>query len=140
MVAHLRAVLLLFLPLLVAVLDAPSVAATSASSSAGWVAVDSQTGSEIYVIACPSRRVCCATAAQGTVVGTRNGGSTWKSLLAGADPGPWGLACSTINTCIAGTASAFHILRTADGGQTWDLSLAGWPNLTDAFYNCHDPG
>ncbi len=119
---------LLLLVLLLGVTGAPAPrppvargAILPAALPGHWVAPDSQTASDIHTVACPTPTVCYATAAQGTIIGTTDGGRTWTGLLAGADPGPWGLACPSATTCLAGSERNFHILRTTDGGRTWDL-------------------
>ncbi len=100
----------------------------AAQASGHWVAQDSMTASTMHGIACPSATVCYASAAQGIIVGTTNGGRTWNSLLSGVDAGVWAISCPSAGRCIAGSESSFHILLTRDGGRTWDLAYQ--PPLT----------
>jgi len=126
MSVHLRLLFVLISGVAGALAARPAVARGTARAAAvtpgHWVARDSQTASDIHALACPTARVCDATAAQGTIVGTTDGGRTWTALLSGATSGVWGLTCSSATTCVAGSERDFHILRTTDGGRTWDLA------------------
>lgn len=125
MVTRLRLLLVLIIGVAGALAARPvmarGVALAAAVTPGHWVARDSQTGSDIHDLACPSTTVCYATAAQGTIVGTTDSGRTWTSLLSGVTAGVWGITCPSVTTCVAGSEVHFHILRSTDGGRTWDL-------------------
>ncbi len=101
---------------------ARGTAKAAAVTPGHWVARDSQTASDIHAVTCPSAAVCYATAYQGTIVSTTDGGRTWTSLLSGATSGVWGITCPSVTTCVAGSERDFHILRSTDSGRTWDLA------------------
>lgn len=76
-------------------------------------------------IACPSVDACYAVGENGTILGTQDGGSTWRRLHSGTKGWLSSIACPAVSVCyvpVGGPcdeASRLSLLTTGDGGASW---------------------
>jgi photosystem II stability/assembly factor-like uncharacterized protein len=93
----------------------------AAGGAAPWALQTSGTQQPLYAVACLSASRCKAVGAAGTIIYSKDGGSTWKAQanpLAGSSTTLYRISCLAPSTCYA-IGRPNTILVTHNGGATW---------------------
>jgi photosystem II stability/assembly factor-like uncharacterized protein len=95
--------------------------ALSTAAAGSWRTADSGTRQTLYDVACLSALRCEAVGAAGTILGTADGGLTWRAQanpLKDSRQILYDIACAPPGSCYV-IARPDTILVTHDGGATW---------------------
>jgi photosystem II stability/assembly factor-like uncharacterized protein len=108
-------------------------AVPSDASAAGTWSVQNPTTVTLNGSACADTSTCWAVGANGTIVGTADGGTTWSPQVSGTKNNLNAIACPTSSRCVvvgnkAGAGTNGIVLTTADGGATWTARNSGTGN------------
>lgn len=112
-----------------------AIAAMAPAATGAWTAQASGTKQALFAVACADSHHCTAVGAAGTIVGTSNGGRTWRpdpNPLAGTSTILYRIACvGSVSCYVIGRPNI--ILVTHNGGVTWNLHRLASPGLGPAL-------